>query len=802
MANEPRNMYANTDFFRILVMGQWYYIEEPFNWDKIGIRLDRDEVFIGFNYEFVDDEIKLIFKEGAGMEQLRTLYQLQGSDAYSIFEYGYKIKGVKHVQFSGTINFNTYHIDEDGVEISVEKIQFENLLRTRWDTKVDFSATVDFDGRPIVPPTPIRIKMHSKQIVKSSKAEADPAGLPTQQTLEDNAVWILPDTSNITKDEISEMYSMLVGVVAQDSNPAVNNMNQFTSIEQGRLKWSWTASFVIDIIPAGIFTKIGDWYLQPMITVRRSGTSIVHMEPVGLRRSGTSNSNFFQLPVAFTINGTFDLLAGDEVYFYCLLWTQNNAQRFWKISNYQGSIEMMQQTSAPASICSGYKIFDVLNHIVHFLTGVPDAVSSLFHGAGGAAEKYLLTNGYQVRNFDITNKPVKLTMKEVADALNIIFFDGIQYSKELDTGKTLVRVEHAPEFFKGKPITHIQEVYDYEEDHADNVTYNELEIGYQKLPEEDLNSLDEFNTYQSWLLPITTYKKKYVKRTNAIGSGYMIEALRREQFKDSPSTSLTGDDDMVIIAYITERIYKDTQIDIGGEFARFGTPMNLQVGEQFRIFRSGSPNPGTVFTVQAIDFSAPEKYKITPNAVAENGIGQVEILIDMPQAERNEPFEVVENLISPETAYNLRITPKRITLNHSQWIECCLPLKSDDQQLINTFQKNNGALITRFRPSELNKLTAENYTLREDANIPLAEFNGRQRLFLPVLATFKAGVPYNIFVAIRDGLMHQSGTDHDGGTITFREPKTELNWEAVVNSVMYEPRSGIATFKVWKKKII
>jgi hypothetical protein len=794
-------MYANVDFYRIQVMGQWYEIDEPFRWDEIKVKLTRDPVLIGFNYEFVDDEIKLIFKPGAGSEQLSTLYQLLGGDASAVFQYGYMIKGTKYPQFTGNMNFNTYHISDEGVEISIEKIQFENLLRTRWETKVDFTSTLDYNNNPIVPPNPLQISLHSKEIIKKSRAEADPAGLATSQTFEDNAVWIAPDTTIAASSEISELYNMLCGVTPQVNDPISSNLNQFHSAEQGKMKWSWSASFRFDVRPVAPFPgKIGDWYMQPIIYVVRGGNILLQLQPPQLRRSGHSDSALFQLLVEFNISGIFDLLANDDVYWTVFFHSEQNVNRNWQISNYQGAIELSQQTSAPPSNCNGYKLFDAINHIIHYITGVENATLSKFHGAGGAAEKYLITNGFQIRNFEIGTRPVKLSLKDLLEGLNVIFFDGVQYT--VRNGKTMVMVEPAPDMFKGKPITHLQEVYDYEEDHSEQVTYNELEIGYQKFAEDDLNTLDEFNTFGAWLTPITTYKKKYSKRTNLIASGYMIEQLRREQYAESPSTSKTGDEDIFIISYLTERIYKGITIELGGEFARFTTPIGLRVGDSFRVFRSGSPNPGTVFTVQAIDFNVAERYKITPNALAEAGIGDLEIIIDKPVAERNENFEIVENLVSPETAYNLRLTPKRIMYNHSQWIECGLPLKDSTQVIRNTDFKNNGQLITKFKDNVPNKLTDDNYVLKEIDNVVLGEFNNRRRLFLPVEVNFKADMPYNIFVKVRDALMHQSGTDMDGGTVTYRHPKTNLNWEAVVQEVAYEPKTGVATIKAWKKKVI
>src|ERR1044072_4374638 len=103
---EPTLLYEYNDFFRITTMGGTYYVREPLDWDKVRIKLSRDENYWGFNYEFVDDTVKLRFPRKNGYEVLRGVHGLQGGDGQAKFEYGYEYLGQRYVQFVGNINFN------------------------------------------------------------------------------------------------------------------------------------------------------------------------------------------------------------------------------------------------------------------------------------------------------------------------------------------------------------------------------------------------------------------------------------------------------------------------------------------------------------------------------------------------------------------------------------------------------------------------------------------------------------------------------------------------------------------------
>ena len=129
--------------------------------------------------------------------------------------------------------------------------------------------------------------------------------------------------------------------------------------------------------------------------------------------------------------------------------------------------------------------------------------------------------------------------------------------------------------------------------------------------------MDETNTKQTRVLPITQLKNSYTAVSKYPASGYLIEQTRRQQFNTSP---------------------------------------DKEVGE--------------------------DKTNFWICLLRRNGGGY--------ETERNQLLNVVRNVLSPETVYNLRITPQRNFKRHGRII--CSGLRFRDTLPI-TFQEGNANYI-------------------------------------------------------------------------------------------------------------
>lgn len=803
MANEPRNLYDLEDYFRVLIGGVWKYVDEPVGWDKVTIKLVRDKDWYGLNYEFVEgDTVTLLFAWGTGGgELLRDVYGSDGSDAEIAFEYGYYQNGTPKRQFAGVINFNDYEVQEDGIDVSIQKTFFQSLLRTRYETKVDMTASKSLDDAAITPPAPITLKLHSKRIKKYGRGEVNepPAVLDPFFFTSAKNFYIQPDTLNITKQEVEDFFAMPLAV--SNASPQSELRFQFQPKEAGRLNLHWEKSYRVHIETAGaVKSVIGNYVFQPVIQQYRGGTLLQTMSNPAAVKTGNA---FYILDFThtFSIDAITDAQIGDQFYFTIIVGLQFNSTRLVALLDVTGFIEVLQETVAPSSKVNAHKILDCFKQVVASITGSEGHVVSSFFGPGGCGEKVAITNGFQIRQFDISNKPVQISLKDLLEGSGPIWNAAVQYSIIDNTEK--MRVEPVDAFFGGDRIWEFKEISGYTESHSKDMTWNEIEIGYQKFSEDELNTLDEFNTYQQWLLPIKSYKGKYQKKSGFIASGYEVEKMRREQFKDNPSTSLSNDDALFVICYITERKHKGVAFSIAGNKLTVSKQVNILAGETVKINKvGGGPNTGIVYTVLGAQTKPGEdQYFLSPAPVADTGIAEIEIPITGPEAEKNEAFDVVDNLISPDTAYNLRISPVRMLYNHSTILNSCLEKKADTAQIKNTYMKGNGQLKTKFTEVASCKLIDGNPAVKETDVIPLQAYNSRRKIWKPETVNFKAPIFYDDYIYIKERATGSSATSQDFGTIVW-EDDLGVKWEGYIWSAEYDPEYEEITIQARKKRQI
>ena len=412
MANEPRNLYQLEDYFKLYIAGIWHYIDEPIGWDKTTLSLQRDKVWFGANYEFADEKSSLLFLEREGGSLLRGVYEEEGSDGVAIFEYGYYQGSTEVRQFKGSVNFNDFSEADDGVEVTIQKVYFQSLLRTRWETKVSLSDTKNLDGGDI-PLDPLTITLHSRIIKKTglSTQVGDQTEMISPATVPNSTVYIQPDTQQIKKDEVQELQSMPVGVT-QDPAPT-DQRYQYVAKESGLVKIKWACAFRLIITRWNFSTPIGNWFLTPIIQIYRGGVFLEQIAPAAVRKSGNTGADNLDVSHTFSFETWANIEVNDEVYFNINFTKSNGIASKYFISNHTNSIEITQESFAPASECKGYKIFDAFNYVVEAITGSKDAVMSAFFNSCG--ENYLITSGFQVRGFDIADKPVKVSLKDLME---------------------------------------------------------------------------------------------------------------------------------------------------------------------------------------------------------------------------------------------------------------------------------------------------------------------------------------------------------------------------------------------------
>lgn len=546
-----QNLFDGVDVFELEINGVTYTIEEPEQFNTAEITNNRDDEFWGFNYEFFDEEsAKLEWDKDSGYDLLKDQFEKYGTDATAIFRYYYLLSsGDKAIQLEGNLNFNTYENNFTTISCIVEKVSFENLYRTRFDTLTDLTKTETIDGKASSQLNPLTIKVHSKELTKITKTETTEAQFASAYKQPNHAAFI-DDTSEVKVGEILGAQGTGFGISA--FSPPFVGLYQFKFEEAGVYNIKFNARF--DYYVATSYEVFGEkiyaiknWNFKSLMIVLRNGHYILNK--IGSESSGFTNAARIYGHIEDSYDEKINIEVGDQLYFYTQFIGSKDKEHDYELSNHYAKLDIIAQTVQPATDVKVYRLFDAITKAVELTTNKPNSVRSDFLGPGGCGYKYIIINGYQLRNFKVTEKPVQVALKTLISSSNAIWALGLSFEKE--NGEDIIRIEPVEYFFQEKKIARINSVYEYKERAASDLLFNEFEIGYNKFPDNDngndFTMLDEYDTIHNYLTTIKTYKKKLSKKSDFTSSGYAIEVQRREQFSQNPSDSLGADDDIFIL---------------------------------------------------------------------------------------------------------------------------------------------------------------------------------------------------------------------------------------------------------------
>lgn len=670
-------------------------ISEPVKWDSINVVGERDKDFHGWNYQFTDETIDLEFDCESGMSIINDVYNSAGCDGEVIFKYGYVFSGIETVVFTGRLDLKNYKNLVSRVACPVERYDGNALLETRRDVKVSMGATTTVGGSAVTPPTPIPTILHGKELRKIYRANGGPteyhslSGDKTKST-----AYTVPDNTVSDLQEIETVFNY--GLISTDTSPVADSKYLIDA--------KFAGSYNIHVKIQHVYS-----YITPVILFtppKTSGTArfFINVDgvetPLGTAVTQAFNPSFGSSPIfLLTVDATFSttLNVGSKVYLYVKHTFAGPSPGGWGISvtqNYNET-EITALESAGESECKGWWVHDVMNHIVKSVTdGASKFRSSFFQvnptpGQGGYN---LLTNGFNIRQYEAANKPLVLSFKEALDSLKALFAIGVQYDD------TVVRMERIDFFYQNNPILYIPEIYDLTREVAKEYLYNEVETGYETYQTEGYNTLDEFNTKHEYATPIKTNKLKLSAISKFIASGYSIETSRRQQFVTTATESFQNDDKAFIIS------------------------------------------------------------------MRKNELGAY-----VP--EKNEAFDAVTGMISPTTAYNLRLSPKRMLYNWAVWLANTFHFKATGEKIKRTFVAQNADLSSDLKTADTRPVGDINkIALTEGSDVVLSDYAVERRIFIPEWIKFKCKLTPDKVDMINLALKGKYDATKNYGYLQYRDP--------------------------------
>lgn len=563
--NDPSalgNLYEQPDEFRMIVGDDTWQIDEPKDWDKIAIVLKRDDTYHGVNYLFSEGDIKLRFDDPAGRQILIDAYTTDGNDAVVRFQFGRDNYGVFIADLDAYVDFNTYEVQENYILIGVKRKTFGDLLETRTDTLVSLKDSA------------ISLGLHSKLIRETTAVNTGgKIGDTVTLTINDWGGGALSgDPPFLTYFTYLDLTGASVNDLCPDAhlggiytdNPIATSSYEFKCDGGGAftiaLKFSVSIHIKLEQTPIcfGDGPRHGYWSYRWFLVIN----NVPNFVELPGGQSGFTNSRFNDVAFQTDYTTTLNLNQGDQVFLYgqytcekrgCLKDAIVRMDYNYQVLNLSGD------TAANKSTTNAFLLFEAAQAVIKEVTdGQGDLVSNLLgrtdigYDADGCAALIALSNGYQIRGFEIATRPIQLSYTDFIQALNATYCIGVGY--ELNSlGLYIVRVERFDYFYKDVEIIFFDQVSDYVEDIDTSIVYNELEFGYKKytnnLP-SSANTLDEFCTLHDYLSPIQSFKQKLSQLCSWITSGYAVELTRRQAFVDTPQDSWTYDEDNFMISAV------------------------------------------------------------------------------------------------------------------------------------------------------------------------------------------------------------------------------------------------------------
>lgn len=828
---EKRNQFRLYDVNGIVLASAGDYIEirEPTGFSTIPVTLERDLDTHGVFFEFGDENQPLGFDRPSLIageadnpyDLIQSIYDSEGVDGRLQFEFLNWNGSIYVSQYLADLDLESIDIIDREITVNTRRVLLSDKFRTRLETPVNFSATTSIDGTAIGGISSESTFLHSKNILIEQEATSSSSdsgtvdGFSDFTTDSDEHIVVLDYNTNADSINFSNP------LFSEFGNSAFTNLYETIDVStvspafifknvRGLLTIDYEANYTL------AFTNFGGSVIEHVGTYVKVNTSITEID------SGTSypasGSSSTVCNVDFNYSGSFFIPEDASVIIYDV-WdipTNTGVSQEWRIIPDQSDqlMEMSFESYIDNSFADTYDPFDSINHVLEVINDTNNVLESTF--LSSTAEGMRLTNGYKIRDFSTRN--VITSFKTLFNNWLQPTF-GLGYAIYDDSGTFKVLMERYEEFYQNDEIYYIEDIEDGSFQITTDKTFrfNEINIGYKDYPkstdENKSNNLDEFNTEHDLVTPIQTIKKKKDYISDVIASGYLIENSRREQFKEVPEDSVTNDSKVFCINSIDDDAYEDLTmsflqavgpiyfIDINATY------LNLSIGDVITISNSASNNKA--FTIEEISFNLNGNVNfllgVRLTVTESNTIDNIDTGVTLTKSSsflralRNEEFVTLNNVISPETVYNVGLNPKYMLFNQSPLINSGFNPKSGADLVKTQDVKLNEDMQCRFASGEGGYiLDPDRETVTMDGNLTLNQLNNYGRLFTGNLIKFTTSIGYDNVLLIRDAYLNQASTDNFG---YLRVNDGSSDFTGFLTSMTYNPLNEKVDFILMERYV-
>lgn len=813
------------------------YIEvyEPEGYDVCEISLSRSEDH-GFDFEFSDPETPLTFDRVkhenstiSPYDLIKALYESNGVDAKCFFEHRL-IGQTPELQYRGRLSFSI-RLENYKYVINSRRVNLDDLFRTRQEVQVNFSDDENVDGNAITAPSTEETFLHSKirkyetQFDYRGGAPSFPSGVDAliAETYEDiNTFYCNFGMTDTTSVENSQGAIEIIknGIQSFTSTfPTIGSEPYpFFQLNDGGKLTIHRVQFNAEIrhlnngggdVSFALYYQVGKYGAETMI----AGTETNLTGVSGYVESVIYDESDIEINIPIPSKGYTS-----DFYLYMKIVESNATTDLKKITapdpfdDYPLTLDATFYAVGKGSLADTYEVKETLNHVLESITGQNNLVVSSF--LDDDIEIMRVCNGAAIRGLD---NPLVVSFKRLFhEWLKQMYGLGLAV-EETATDTFKIVIEKYTYFYQDKFIMHFDNIEDgsFEIAIDESLIFNEIVTGFENYPdandENKGNNIDEYNTRHLMTTPIQQVKKKASYISRVIGSGYKIENQRLEQFKDNPSETVTDDDNIFCIKCVNndtyrvdgdnvEPIYAIIADGVNNTLSILGTYFDIREGDTLEVdLIGGSSGLEGTYSVERVSIVG-DRFLISVDDVPVSSSSSpnynLTVQTDRLRAERNELIDNIENVISPETIYNIGLNPRTFLFNQARIINSGLNYKTGSDKIKIQEVNLNGNLAFDFNGGEGHYVDGyfdPNVQMKDD--LTLDEIVGFNRLFTGNIIRWSTRTFYSTILYLKQAMMNQSTEDINYGYVTINDDDGVLR-KVFLSSIKYKVFDGeIARFE-------
>lgn len=576
-----------------------------------------------------------------GKDYLQTIYENNGVEhevrigIYKhIQEYG-KIKDKYILDYTGVVNFSTYKVDENYVEVSLHEDSFYQKIKGREKTKVKMSDTLSVDGEDIGEfQGNVDYKLKERKIQETATYIIN----PEIDRIEANHAFPLQIVDSSFEYAVEpSAFSLLDGPDQPLGTCIIQQPDKDISVRLYGHAKIYYRGFVASFLNAR--TEV--WKIDEATLTRIPGTTTVLYDM-------TSEPNIdgykeFDVDVSYTVYSGESLCIGSFNDSDPLAWEIIYNLETPEVIKSTFDLEVTATQIETVTFTTGALIHECFDRIVESYTGLRGRFKSDFFGRAelplytqdGEYSKSVLMTGLTIRGFD--DSP-SISLRDLFDGVSKMW--GLSMGIERIDGFDYLVIEEDHYFYSNRVSTTLHDVNEISKEYEKTMVYNTIEVGYEKAEFEALNGLKEPNNKFEYSTIIASNNNPLNLSTMKIRTDcYGAELARRKDKETYPDEDTKYDNELFLMISEIEGDYYTQKLNINY-------------------------------------------------------------------------YTTIQGVYSPDTIYNLDVTPARMLRNN--WNKIRAGLEKYPDSLIKFIDAEQNSEVISQRPDELNPII-------ENANITVSE---------------------------------------------------------------------------------